>query len=62
MSIVRPRLSLKPMYPLSVHASSLKFFKGGFMAVKWNKDVDAALSEAKEKDKPLLLDFSAAPG
>jgi hypothetical protein len=32
------------------------------MAVKWNKDVDAALSGAKEKNRPLLLDFSAAPG
>jgi hypothetical protein len=32
------------------------------MAVKWNKDVDAALASAKEKNRPLLLDFSAAPG
>jgi hypothetical protein len=32
------------------------------MAVGWNKDVDAALAEAKEKNRPLLLDFSAAPG
>jgi hypothetical protein len=32
------------------------------MAVKWNEDVDAALAEAKEKNRPLLLDFSAAPG
>ncbi|MCU1245479.1 MAG: hypothetical protein JWN02_1389 [Acidobacteria bacterium] len=31
------------------------------MAVNWSKDVDAALIEAKEADKPLLLDFSAAP-
>jgi len=32
------------------------------MAVQWKKDVDAAFAEAKEKNKPLLLDFSAAPG
>ncbi len=31
------------------------------MAVEWNKDVDAALGNAKEKNKPLLIDFSAAP-
>ena len=31
------------------------------MAVKWNKDADAALGEAKESKKPLLVDFSAAP-
>ena len=30
------------------------------MAVNWNKDVDAALAEAKAHDKPLLIDFSAA--
>ncbi len=31
------------------------------MAVKWNKDADAALREAKEQKRPLLIDFSAAP-
>ena len=31
------------------------------MAVQWNKDADAALNEAKETKKPLLVDFSAAP-
>jgi uncharacterized protein YyaL (SSP411 family) len=31
------------------------------MPVKWNKDVDAALAEAKALNKPLLIDFSAAP-
>ena len=31
------------------------------MPVKWNKDVDAALAEAKAHSKPLLIDFSAAP-
>jgi hypothetical protein len=31
------------------------------MAMQWNKDVDAALTEAKATGKPLLVDFSAAP-
>lgn len=31
------------------------------MAVQWNKDVDAALTQAQAEKKPLLLDFSAAP-
>jgi hypothetical protein len=31
------------------------------MAVSWNKDVDAALSQTKAQDKPVLVDFSAAP-
>ena len=31
------------------------------MAVLWNKDADAALAEAKESKRPLLVDFSAAP-
>jgi hypothetical protein len=31
------------------------------MAVKWNKDVDAVINEAKSAKKPVLIDFSAAP-
>jgi hypothetical protein len=31
------------------------------MAINWEKNVDDALLKAKEQDKPLLLDFSAAP-
>lgn len=31
------------------------------MAVNWNKDADAALAEAGEAKKPVLIDFSAAP-
>jgi hypothetical protein len=31
------------------------------MAVEWNKDADAALSQAKAEKRPLLFDFSAAP-
>jgi uncharacterized protein YyaL (SSP411 family) len=30
-------------------------------AVQWIKDVDAALAQAKQQNKPVLLDFSAAP-
>lgn len=29
--------------------------------IRWLKDVDAALAEAKAARKPVLLDFSAAP-
>jgi hypothetical protein len=31
------------------------------MAVNWIKDADAALAEAKEQKRALLIDFSAAP-
>ena len=31
------------------------------MSVNWITDADAALNQAKEGNKPLLIDFSAAP-
>ncbi|HKC63946.1 MAG TPA: thioredoxin family protein [Pyrinomonadaceae bacterium] len=31
------------------------------MTVEWKRDADAALAEAKETKRPLLVDFSAAP-
>lgn len=31
------------------------------MAVNWTTDADKALNQAKEQNKPLLVDFSAAP-
>jgi uncharacterized protein YyaL (SSP411 family) len=31
------------------------------MAVNWIKDADEALTKAQEQNKPLLVDFSAAP-
>jgi uncharacterized protein YyaL (SSP411 family) len=31
------------------------------MAIEWIRDADEALSIAKKKNKPLLMDFSAAP-
>lgn len=29
--------------------------------IEWQKDVDAALHEARDRVKPVLIDFSAAP-
>jgi len=31
------------------------------MEVQWSKDADSALANAKALQKPLLIDFSAAP-
>jgi thioredoxin family protein len=31
------------------------------MSVQWTKDADAALAQAQETKKPVLVDFSAAP-
>lgn len=31
------------------------------MAIEWREDVDAALADARSAQKPLLLDFTAAP-
>ena len=31
------------------------------MAIQWMRDVDAALREARAKNRHLLLDFNAAP-
>lgn len=31
------------------------------MEIKFRHDVDAVLAEAKTQNKPVLLDFSAAP-
>ena len=32
------------------------------MSVNWIKDADVALAAAQEHKKPLLIDFTAAPG
>lgn len=32
------------------------------MAVEWMEDADQALAAAKATNKPVLIDFSAAPG
>jgi hypothetical protein len=34
---------------------------GAMMLVNWLRDIDAALAQAKSENKPLLIDFSAAP-
>ena len=31
------------------------------MLVNWIRDAEAALTQAKSENKPLLIDFSAAP-
>lgn len=31
------------------------------MAIQWIRDADQALAQAKKQNKPLLLDFTAAP-
>lgn len=31
------------------------------MELVWQRDIDAAQAEAKKTDRPLLIDFSAAP-
>lgn len=31
------------------------------MAIEWRKEVDTVLSEAREREKPVFLDFTAAP-
>jgi hypothetical protein len=31
------------------------------MSVNWSKDADAALAQAAEEKRPLLIDFTAAP-
>ncbi len=31
------------------------------MLVNWLRNVDTALTQAKSENKPLLIDFSAAP-
>jgi uncharacterized protein YyaL (SSP411 family) len=31
------------------------------MPVNWSRDVDQSLAAAKEQQRPILLDFSAAP-
>jgi hypothetical protein len=31
------------------------------MSVNWIKDADEAVGKAKDENKPMLIDFSAAP-
>ncbi len=29
--------------------------------IQWQRDIDAALAQAKQEHKPVLIDFTAAP-
>lgn len=35
--------------------------KEELMSIAWNKDIDAALVEARSSKRPLLVDFNATP-
>ena len=35
--------------------------EGMYMSIEWITDADGALRQAKDQNKPLLIDFSAAP-
>ena len=39
----------------------IRAVEGGIMSIEWRKPVDAALEEGRQKNQPILLDFSAAP-
>jgi hypothetical protein len=49
--------------PLCYDDSDQVIRKGGviIMSVNWITDADEALNQAKDQNKPLLIDFSAAP-
>ncbi len=49
------------MYRLPVSGILGVELPGGGMPVNWSKDVDQALADAKQQNRPILLDFSAAP-
>jgi hypothetical protein len=31
------------------------------MSINWNNDIDQTLATAKDQNRPILMDFSAAP-
>jgi len=53
------RTSVECLPSWGYHKTSL--LPGGLMPIQWLKDVDTALSQARQKNTPLLLDFNAAP-
>ena len=55
------RAATGPVAHIPRWTAPLDWDRGTAMPVQWIKDVDAALSQAAEQRKPLLLDFSAAP-
>ena len=60
-------LDLAPRCAIIANTVPARLLMPGFsekeadMLVNWLKDEDAALAEAKAQNKPLLIDFSAAP-
>ncbi len=53
-----------PTFPQGLRRSSepaLQCEQGDAMSISWIKDADTALSEAAKSQRPLFLDFSAAP-
>ena len=59
-SLLISHFSLLPLPPLLswIHLNP----EAVIMSVKWIKDADEALEQAKQQNKPVLIDFSAAPG
>jgi len=49
------------MFLLTLIAETMADDLEVIMLVNWIRDVDAALAQARVEDKPLLIDFSAAP-
>ena len=48
-------------FPALISLIHINYSEGILMAVNWFKDADEALARAREQNKPLLVDFSAAP-
>ena len=48
------------LFSLGYSEDSGRFYKQ-LMSINWIKDADEALTKAKQDNKPLLIDFSAAP-
>jgi len=61
LAIVRHNNRLTPTNICLVQVNETFSEKGCVMLVNWKKDVDAAFAEAKAQNRPLLIDFSAAP-
>jgi hypothetical protein len=60
-TLVGLRVSLRRGCPASKIHTNLIVLEDKTMAMQWKKDVDATFVEAKANNKPVLLDFSAAP-
>jgi uncharacterized protein YyaL (SSP411 family) len=56
----RSEFFLRPLRPRE-HQKESFLFTEERMSVQWIKEPDTALAQAKTSNKPVLLDFSAAP-